>query len=200
MNDALKMQISAFVDGELPENETELLLRRLSQDAELREQVAHYMAIGRLLRHEREAAGMYSLRHRILAELGQEVAEIASVEEKSGSRLLRPAIGFAIAASVALLAIVGLRQTNLPTGAEVVDVPVAGITEPVIDSELLEMHRRHTQSAADLGSSDMLSRFVTFESRQDEWVEVSPEPSPDDSDDEKTEDEEAQTTLNSAQE
>jgi len=200
MNDALKMQISAFVDGELPENESELLLRRLSQDAELREQVAHYMAIGRLLRREREVAGMYSLRHRILAELGQEVAELASVEEESGSRLVRPAVGFAIAASVALLAIVGLRQNNLPTGAEAVDVPVAGITEPVIDSELLEMHRRHTRSAANLGSRDMLSRFVTFESRQDEWVEVSPESPVDDSDDEKKEDEEAQTTLNSSQE
>jgi anti-sigma factor RsiW len=200
MNDALKMQISAFVDGELPENEAELLLRRLSQDAELREQVAHYMAIGRLLRREREVSGMYSLRHRILAELGQEVAELASVEEETGSPLVRPAVGFAIAASVALLAIVGLRQTNLPTGAEAVDVPVAGITEPVIDSELLEMHRRHTRSAADLGSRDMLSRFVTFESRQDEWVEVSPESPADDSDDEKKEDEKAQTTLNSAQE
>ena len=39
MNDALKIQISAFVDGELPENESELLLRRLSQDIALRQQV-----------------------------------------------------------------------------------------------------------------------------------------------------------------
>lgn len=199
MNDALKMQISAFVDGELPENESELLLRRLSQDAELREQVSHYMAIGRLLRREREVAGMYSLRHRILAELGQEVAEISSVEEEAGSRLVRPAVGFAIAASVALLAIVGLRQSNLPAGVDTLDAPVAGITEPAIDSELLEMHRRHTRSATDLGSRDMLSRFVTFESRQDEWVEVNPESPADDSDDEKTEDEEAQTTPNSVQ-
>ena len=38
MNDAIKMQISAFVDGELPDNECELLLRRLSHDAELRQQ------------------------------------------------------------------------------------------------------------------------------------------------------------------
>jgi len=37
MNEAIKMQLSAFVDGELPENESELLLRRLSQDAELRQ-------------------------------------------------------------------------------------------------------------------------------------------------------------------
>ena len=32
MNEGIEMQISAFVDGELPENEAELLLRRMSQD------------------------------------------------------------------------------------------------------------------------------------------------------------------------
>ena len=37
MNDGIKMQISAFVDGELPDNEAELLLRRLSQDLDLRQ-------------------------------------------------------------------------------------------------------------------------------------------------------------------
>ena len=50
MNEAIRMQLSAFVDGELPENEAEMLLRRLSQDVELRQQVAEFMAIGRALR------------------------------------------------------------------------------------------------------------------------------------------------------
>ena len=40
---------SPFVDGELPDNESELLLRRLSQDAALRQQVAEYLEIGRLV-------------------------------------------------------------------------------------------------------------------------------------------------------
>ena len=61
MNEALKMQISAFVDGELPENEAELLLRRLSQDAELRQQVSRYLEIGRAIRQERDVAGMDQL-------------------------------------------------------------------------------------------------------------------------------------------
>ena len=50
MNDSLKLQISAFIDAELPDNETELLLRRLSQDAALRAQAAQYLAIGRAIR------------------------------------------------------------------------------------------------------------------------------------------------------
>ena len=45
MNDAIKMQISAFVDGELPENEAQLLLRRMSQDRQLRQQAATYLMI-----------------------------------------------------------------------------------------------------------------------------------------------------------
>ena len=72
MNDSLRMQISAFVDGELPENENELLLRRLSQDAALRQQVAQYLAIGRLIRRDHEIPGMSELRDRIAAALGEE--------------------------------------------------------------------------------------------------------------------------------
>ena len=67
MNDAIKMQISAFVDGELPQNEAELLLRRLCQDAELRQQAAEYLAMGRVMRGERVVAGLGMLRERVAA-------------------------------------------------------------------------------------------------------------------------------------
>ena len=50
MNDAIRMQLSAFVDGELPENEAEMLLRRMSQDVQSRKEVAEYIALGRLIR------------------------------------------------------------------------------------------------------------------------------------------------------
>ena len=57
MNEAIRMQLSAFVDGELPSNEAELLLRRMSQDVSLRQEVAEYLAIGRLIRAEAGLAG-----------------------------------------------------------------------------------------------------------------------------------------------
>ena len=62
MNDAIKTQISAFVDGELPQNEAELLLRRMSHDKELRQQAAEYLALGRAMRGEKTLAGMATLR------------------------------------------------------------------------------------------------------------------------------------------
>ena len=187
MNDALKMQISAFVDGELPENETELLLRRLSQDAELREQVAHYLAIGRLIRQEKAVPAMSTLRARIMAELGEEPVAEERQENAGQSRYFKPVVGFAVAASVALLAIVSLRQAPPPEETMIDTGPVAGITEPAIDDDLLEMHRH--------GSSDMLSRFVTFEFREGELVEVDREAATDASDDEENSEEQADNDV-----
>ena len=99
MNDALRMQISAFVDGELPENENELLLRRLSQDAALRQQVAQYLQIGRLIRRDRELPGMSELRDRIAVALGEEPVQHPVETELPASRFTKPAVGVAIAAS-----------------------------------------------------------------------------------------------------
>ena len=72
MNEAIRMQLSAFVDGELPDNEAELLLRRLSQDAELRQHVAEYMAIGRAIRGDTQVAGIDGLRDRIAATIDED--------------------------------------------------------------------------------------------------------------------------------
>ncbi len=110
MNDALKLQISAFVDGELPDNETELLLRRLCQCAELRGQVARYLSIGHAIRGDHTLAAMSRLRGRIAAALGEEVVEVEPAPELVPTRFMRPVAGIAVAATVAVMALVGLRQ------------------------------------------------------------------------------------------
>jgi sigma-E factor negative regulatory protein RseA len=114
------MQVSAFVDGELPENEAELLVRRLSQDTVLRKQVAEYLAIGRVMRGEYSIQGTDVLRERIAAELDagplQEIDDEPVVAARS--RFARPLAGLGIAAAVALVAILGLQQTvNVELGA-----------------------------------------------------------------------------------
>jgi negative regulator of sigma E activity len=86
------MQVSAFVDGELPDNEADLLVRRLSQDADLRQQVSEYLAIGRVMRGEYTVQGGNALRERVAAELEerplQEPAD--TVVAKQPSRYVRP--------------------------------------------------------------------------------------------------------------
>ena len=42
MSEQIREQVSAFLDGELPNSETELLLKRLTRDAELRESFGRY--------------------------------------------------------------------------------------------------------------------------------------------------------------
>lgn len=177
MNDALKIQISAFVDGELPENESELLLRRLSQDAALRQQVAEYLAIGRMIRRDPQICGMNELRGRIAAALGEELQQQPAAEEVAGSRYTRPLAGFAIAASVAVLALFWLRQIDVP------EVDGQAYTEPppveyspgdsVDDRLLVEMRRYHADSS-DAGSVDNLARFVTLELSEEGLVQIAP--------------------------
>ena len=100
------MQLSAYVDGELPDNEAELLLRRLSQDGELRQQVAEYLAIGRMIRAEAGLSGSDRLHRRVSAEIDERPLDAASGAEVAGlGRAIRPLAGFAIAATVALVAI-----------------------------------------------------------------------------------------------
>ena len=69
------MQISAFVDGELPDAEADLLLRRMGQDAELRRQAAEYLEIGRAMRGEGVVPGIERLQERIAEKLGYRLVD-----------------------------------------------------------------------------------------------------------------------------
>lgn len=173
MNEAIRMQVSAFVDGELPENEAELLVRRLSQDAVLRQQVAEYLAIGRIMRGEYSAQGSDVLRERIAAELDerpmQDTAD--SVVSVKSSRYVRPLAGFAIAASVALVAIFGLRQTigvdTDPLEAQTVAEDVTMETVPAMNDE--ELRRLYLLHGEDSPSFD--ARWTAAQILEDELIE-----------------------------
>lgn len=188
MNDALKTQISAFVDGELSDNESELLVRRLSQDAALRQQVSQYLEIGRLIRQEQLVPGVDQLHGRITAALG---AEPVVVPDKSrevvGSRLMTPATGVAVAATVAAMALVGLSQLDSPAETDfgtavAIDSDIPGRTEPESDfadrpsERLLQYYQRHGNSSAELGANGILTRMVTFDLSEGELVEIEPDP------------------------
>lgn len=172
MNEALKMQISAFVDGELPDNESELLLRRLSQDAAMRQQVAEFLEIGRLIRRDRDVPGVDRLRGRVAAALGDE--SLPAVEDKAivGSSLMTPASGIAVAATVAVVALAGLSQLTAPEDPGLRDAVAIDLaptyTEPSVSAVLqnapgereLDLLRRHSDS-------DILYRMATFEVTKD---------------------------------
>lgn len=192
MNDAIKMQISAFVDGELPQNETELLLRRLCQDRALRQQAREYLSVGRVMRGERVVAGMASLRDRISAELDESGFEAVDSDLEPKTRaFVRPIAGVAIAASVALIAVLGLQQMSVgPPGqsegaAATANAVVETYTVPESqDDPLLDYARRHNESVqffdTQLVTYPLPEEALTDETQNDETdsADVAETPAP----------------------
>jgi len=181
MNDAINMQVSAFVDGELPDNESELLLRRLSQDAELRQQAADFLAIGRAMRGERHVPGVEKLRDRIAAAIdnSQEQAEFDAIEP-TDRRLLRPVAGFAIAATVALAAILGLQRVD--TAAVPESPPIAGIADAVTEDAAYTVpdayYQLHREASSNINAvlTDFRTREEDLEAAEKDSVDGEQEP------------------------
>lgn len=162
------MQLSAYVDDELPQNEAELLLRRLSQDVKLRQEVAEYLAIGRVMRGEVGVAGIDGIRNRVLAAIDDTAGTTpaAVIENEPATRALRPLVGVAIAATVALAAIFGLQQT---TGVDDVVLqdgnPLAVKVVPDYapqQDQLRQYFLSHGETSSQLGANGMKSRLVTL--------------------------------------
>ena len=110
-------QISAFLDDELSDEETAFLVRRFERDAEARNQLRRYTAIGCALRGELTTADPDVLRRRITSALHgavpqQQLAARAPIVQPWRARLVRPFVGVGIAAAVAIAAVIGLRFAN----------------------------------------------------------------------------------------
>jgi negative regulator of sigma E activity len=183
MNDGIRMQISAFVDGELPENEAELLLRRLSQDAELRQDVAEFLALGRLIRSEVGLSGADRLHERISAEIDERPADTEhSAVAKGAARFARPLAGFAIAATVALAAIFTLQQTGTVDEAfddtsqvRVDDEVQQGV--PNLDAQLERQRlifQRHAETSSRFGANPITFVDLRFSEEIDEDTAIAP--------------------------
>ena len=113
MSDLLNEQLSALLDGELPPEETTLLLRRLRREPALAEQLARYRLCGEVLRGERvQARADFAMR--VSAAIAEEpaLAAVPAVRRRTPQpRWLRVAGGFSVAAAVASVAVLVLRQS-----------------------------------------------------------------------------------------
>lgn len=161
------MQLSAYVDDELPQNEAELLLRRLSQDVKLRQEVAEYLAIGRVMRGEVGVAGIDGIRNRVLAAIDDTAGTTdAVIENEPATRALKPLVGVAIAATVALAAIFGLQQTTGVDDVVLQDgnpLRVEVVPDYAPQQDLLRQYfLSHGETSSQLGANGMKSRLVTL--------------------------------------
>jgi anti-sigma factor RsiW len=112
MTQMLDEQLSAFLDGELPSGEHELLLARLDRDPACRRKLARYGLIGEALRGPVHT-GSLNVAERVRASLDR--PDAARIE---GSRRMPAWAGWAVAGitAAAVLGGVGqLRPTERPT-------------------------------------------------------------------------------------
>jgi sigma-E factor negative regulatory protein RseA len=110
MSEQIREQVSAFLDGELPNSETELLLKRIARDGELRESFGRYALIGEALRGPGPLmARGFAVRVNFAID-GEPLPANGHGSQVRGPRWWRPLAGAAVAAGVAVVAVVALQQ------------------------------------------------------------------------------------------
>ncbi len=106
MSDLLREQVSAFMDGELPDEECALLLKRVTANAELTECWHLYHLIGDTLKDELVPRGAHSLAARVGRALESPSSPQTGHSTRPRRRVMRR--GATLAAGVAALGLAGL--------------------------------------------------------------------------------------------
>lgn len=110
MTDTLGERLSALMDGELSEAEAEPVLEALRQDNELQSRWERYQLIGDALRNHLPDYMSADLASQVSEALANEPALLVPQARRRALPLvLRPVAGLAVAASVAMVAILGLQ-------------------------------------------------------------------------------------------
>ncbi|QKK03324.1 MAG: hypothetical protein HND55_12055 [Pseudomonadota bacterium] len=113
MTESNREYLSCLMDGELDRSARRFLLRRLADDAEMKATWQRFHLVRACLHQENFATA--DLSERVSSALDGEALEASP--GRSG-RWLRPVAGSVIAASVALMAIVGINSTMLEQEAD----------------------------------------------------------------------------------
>jgi negative regulator of sigma E activity len=128
MTEQINDQISAFIDNELPADESALLVRRFERDPDARTRAMRYTLIGAALRGELLEPHPSVLRQRVAAALSGAVPGVVKSKQRRSLRFAAPLARIGIAATVATVAIGTLRwlsDVELPSsvGVSSVDGP-----------------------------------------------------------------------------
>jgi sigma-E factor negative regulatory protein RseA len=117
MSEQIREQVSAFLDGELPGSETELLLKRLTRDPELRQSFGRYALIGETLRGASSVSLSLTFAARVNRTIdGEPAAPLQPATRARPLRWWKPIAGTAVAAGVAAVAVVALQQRAVAPG------------------------------------------------------------------------------------
>lgn len=189
MKDEIREQISALIDDELTDLERPLLLGRLQRNADLRARMGRYQLIGDVLRGGVSQASGLGIASRVQAALADDSgieapkATNSNALQVTARSFWKPAVGFAIAASVALVAILSIQNlqqspdTPQLAAARTATPPVVRVStgdeqwnriEPRVDQRLNGYLVNHSEFAASNGMQSLnpYVRIVGFEDTQ----------------------------------
>ncbi|MGB5623322.1 MAG: sigma-E factor negative regulatory protein, partial [Gammaproteobacteria bacterium] len=106
MGKIIEEQLSVWLDDELEERESDMLVRRLTSNPELRQTATRYFLIGDALRGELTTERALEVSVRVSRSLDGESAPVTAAPATTLSGWRRPLAGAAVAATVAVVAIV----------------------------------------------------------------------------------------------
>jgi hypothetical protein len=152
----IEEQLSAFLDGELPEAELQLLVRRLEREQAYRVTLARYSEIGSILRNDPVVPHAAGFRAGVMRAISAEGIPVKShvgaeqIESLLPARGKQRRVGTLLAAAVTVLAVLGIYQLDYfgrgildddEYVADSRDVPSALLTEST-DTQLIYSVRR----------------------------------------------------------
>lgn len=101
----MKERLSAFLDGELQADYSETVIHHVHEESELKGTFARYQLIGHCIRGETISRNSLDVVSRVSASLQDEPTVLAPIQGNNRMTWLKPMLGTAIAATVAIVAV-----------------------------------------------------------------------------------------------
>lgn len=146
MNDLNKEQLSALIDGE---HENDHVLDKLIHDEELKQTWSRYHLIGDCLRDNMPDYISKQISHNVNQALKDEPTVLAPTKKQFN---FKPLAGFAIAASVAMVAVLTIQSGNDPVSSSL-DAPAVAALTPA-QTEIINFSQPQVLPAAVTTHSD----------------------------------------------
>lgn len=117
MSEKMDIEISEFLDGELDENRFSPFVSRCNGNDESKRKLARYAVVRDCMRRSGAGSAPPDFADRLMSALADEPVVLAprrriAFDGERARRVLKPAAGLAVAASVATMAVLGLRGDN----------------------------------------------------------------------------------------
>jgi len=186
MSQIVEQQLSAFLDGDLPAEELDLLLARVDRDSAHRATLARYAMIGEYVRSGTASPGALGLAERVRSALvaeGEAVAQPARPPPSHRSGWL--AGGAAAAAAIVAFLLVGpnvggVKKQETPSqdraALRLMEEPLSSVTAPAnrrltprAAARLTSYLVAHGQYASQLSRSTLDSHLVTARAERASW-------------------------------